>query len=322
MMEIAVPVSITVEDVVKHCLKTYNEEKRKPSLVENSTLYELRTYSEASFDNDDDDDDFPLDKKSEIAKCGVRNAALARAAGIESSQIVISTESRPSLFPELPPAGGKGSDSADVAYIRILMDSHSFTVQVPKDSTMERLLFVVAKKQKQNMAWEQFEFVCDEKMIERDIIVSDLKSTTLELRKKVKSGGIRYIPPSGSELGIVIFPDKETAAEYKEFEVFKFKSRLKQRRIMGIDVTRIYNKPPNDNFDFSIKELPSLGTVKRKYREMTDVVKAEPLPDKGPKTFHIVFRDLETNAIVPYVYEAMSERDCAEIVAKIEYLRK
>jgi hypothetical protein len=91
---------------------------------------------------------------------------------------------------------------------------------------------------------------------------------------------------------------------------------------MGIDATRIYNKPPNENFEFSMKELPSLGSVKRKYREMTDVVKAEALPDKNWKMFQIVFRDLETNAIVPYVYEAQSEKDCAEIVAKIEFLRK
>jgi hypothetical protein len=207
-MEIAVPVSITVEDVIKYCLKTYNEEKRKPALVESAALYELRTYSESSFDNDDDDDDFPLDKKSEIAKCGVRVAALARAPGVESAQIVVAggaAESRASIFPDLPPAGG--APSGDTAYIRVLMDSHSITVPVPKDSTMEKLLTAVAKKQKQNMSWEQYEFMSEEKSVDRDTIVSDLTSTTLVLRRKGRQP-IKYIPPSGSEPGLVIFPDR------------------------------------------------------------------------------------------------------------------
>jgi hypothetical protein len=111
---------------------------------------------------------------------------------------------------------------------------------------------------------------------------------------------------------------------YKEYEVVKQKNRIKQRRIMGIDASRIYNLAPNEAKDNSISftlRISSLGAVKRKFRSMTDVVKAEVDPEH-PKSFQILYRDLETNAIVPYKFEAVTDYECAEIVAKVEFLRK
>jgi hypothetical protein len=106
---------------------------------------------------------------------------------------------------------------------------------------------------------------------------------------------------------------------YKEYKVIK-QNRVgkKQNRKMGIDSKRIYNLP-----DTSASNVHFTQHVKRKYREMTDVVKAERLKVKGPqKYFQILFRDLASNAIIAYKYEAASEYECAEIVAKIDFLCK
>jgi hypothetical protein len=60
--------------------------------------------------------------------------------------------------------------------------------------------------------------------------------------------------------------------------------------------------------------------VKREFREISDVVNTE--ITKGAKDFIILFRDVEKNSIVSYKYEAQTPFEAAEIVAKIEFIRK
>ncbi len=99
----------------------------------------------------------------------------------------------------------------------------------------------------------------------------------------------------------------------------------RQARRMGIDSQRIYNLPASNNAkDTRLSRLSVFGGshVKRKFRELSDVVKAETERAQSNRHFVVLFRDLTSNAIVAYRYEASSELDCAEIVAKIEYLRR
>jgi hypothetical protein len=92
---------------------------------------------------------------------------------------------------------------------------------------------------------------------------------------------------------------------------------------MGIDSQRIYNLPARGSTSntSSLGRLSVFGNVKRKYRELSDVVKAETRRTESTRHFVILFRDLQSNSILSYRYEAESEEDCAEIVAKIEFLR-
>jgi hypothetical protein len=94
----------------------------------------------------------------------------------------------------------------------------------------------------------------------------------------------------------------------------------RQSRKIGIDGESIYNLPP-DIDPSSTMDLIIPQTVKRERRLLSDVVKAERLNTARPmKLFQILFRDLSSNAIVSYTYEAESELECAQIVAQISFL--
>lgn len=99
--------------------------------------------------------------------------------------------------------------------------------------------------------------------------------------------------------------------------VIKTNSRgRRQKRIMGIDRDKIYNKELGSKIHSTF--FGDAG-VKRKYRLISDVVKAE--VDSG-FTFRVLYRDIDTNAIVFYQYDAIDEFECCKIVAKIEFLRR
>lgn len=85
---------------------------------------------------------------------------------------------------------------------------------------------------------------------------------------------------------------------------------------MGIDGERI----SNINHRNLAVSLGFSAQVKRKSREMADVVGVKVL-ESNPKMFQIKYRDLDSNSIVTREYEAVSDYEAAEIVAKIEFLR-
>jgi hypothetical protein len=305
--------SMIVDDVIFQVLVQYNREMRKPLLVLDANLFELRTYSE----DDDDDDDFALDRQSEIKKCGVRVVTLTKASNASVELLYV-----PERVHHASIAVGD-----NLTLFKVMFEAQSYVVQCPREGSLEKLLYFVSKKRKENMSPEQFEFVLNGKVLDFSTVASEVKSENIELRRKgAASLEVKVIPSStgATPKPSDFFFTKETASVYKEYEVIKQKNRIKQRRIMGIDASRIYNLAPTEAKDNSISftvRISSLGPIKRKFRSMTDVVKAEIDPEH-PKSFQILYRDLETNAIVPYKFEATNEYECAEIVAKVEFLRK
>eukprot|EP00475_Leptophrys_vorax_P009372 TRINITY_DN16220_c0_g1_i1.p1 TRINITY_DN16220_c0_g1~~TRINITY_DN16220_c0_g1_i1.p1 ORF type:complete len:490 (-),score=138.47 TRINITY_DN16220_c0_g1_i1:35-1504(-) len=326
-LKMQVPMEMSVESVIIECIKQYNSEQRKPPLVENSSLFELRTCAEEE-DDDEDEDSIVLDRKREIAKCGFKIVSLNKCQDVTDADIILldkagSEEYYPSMNIR---KANSGNDKTGL--FRIVMEgkTESHVVQFPKDQTVDKLLLAVAKKRKEVMQPEDYEFfkIEDGSSIDFYSIVGELNTENIGLRKKqeVKGGDVRVVPlSSGPQPSDFLFT-KETASVYKEFEVIKHKSRTKkQLRVMGIDEDKIYNLPPENTVESSSLSLRilSLGPVKKKEREMSDVIIAEVIQGR---MFRIMFRDLKTNAIVPYEYEAASEYECAEIVAKVEFLRK
>jgi len=113
-----------------------------------------------------------------------------------------------------------------------------------------------------------------------------------------------------------------TAAKYEEWDVIKTnKWGKRQKRVMGIDYHKIYNKQRKDS-----KKGPLSHAVKRAERLIADVLDIQPLKDK-PAGFYIVYREHSTSGVdsetAMLQYEAEDgPTAAATIIAKILYLRK
>jgi hypothetical protein len=102
-----------------------------------------------------------------------------------------------------------------------------------------------------------------------------------------------------------------TANAYQQWNVVKKnKFGIKQERIFGVDGKKVYNAK---------RGILRGGTsgVQRAERDIASIVKIEKLPT-DPKTFRITWMD---NGDIYYIeYSCETERECAEIVAKIKFL--
>eukprot|EP00753_Platysulcus_tardus_P017547 PLAT6433.3.p1 GENE.PLAT6433.3~~PLAT6433.3.p1 ORF type:complete len:775 (+),score=367.91 PLAT6433.3:81-2327(+) len=98
-----------------------------------------------------------------------------------------------------------------------------------------------------------------------------------------------------------------SAGMYKEWLVVKTnKWGKKQRRIMGIDLTKIYNKREGGR------------SVKKGERSVADVVRIDFMRDE-PRGFSVTFREGSEEVTIEYL--AASSHEAAEIVAKVRYLQ-
>ena len=104
-----------------------------------------------------------------------------------------------------------------------------------------------------------------------------------------------------------------TAAEYKEWQVMKTnKWGMKQRRWLGLSLTKITNKKADSNRS---ENQPSRD-VKRRERNISDVANVE-IDGNSPCVFSITYKEGNTSL----TYETEEPEDAAEIVAKIKYIQ-
>lgn len=312
--------SIIVEDVIGNILTQYADEGRKPCISSDTTLYDLRMVDD---DEQSIEDDLPpLVRSRDILKFDVDAVSLYRAKGVKVDQILKTGTRESTTVSHFPSLGGK---KADKMFLRILMQSESHVVEVCKFDTLEEAFKAYAKKRKDIvMKVEDYEFFKSTQCtspIDMDTVVEDLRVDTLELRKKPDKSNLPKVYAQNPQPSDFFFSE-ESASVYKEYDVVKH-NRLgrKQARVMGIDSEKIHNLPPKQNLKQSLANFDiGSGTVKRQSREVSDVVKCEMI--QRSKMFVVHFRDLQSNAILPIKYEAVNEYECAEIVAKIEFLRK
>ncbi len=141
---------------------------------------------------------------------------------------------------------------------------------------------------------------------------------------------------SGQLLNLFVTVLQEMANMYTEHKVIKTNQRgKKQERLMGIDGTKIYNnKFGSGGEDVGVvcarmrcpraDELCGLvcvretGTkVHRPFRLLSEVVSIE-IMQQDPRCFRVTFRD--KTGIEVREYQAETKTDCAQIVAKIQFL--
>lgn len=122
--------------------------------------------------------------------------------------------------------------------------------------------------------------------------VSDVASTTDEVKKKVSN----YLRAKKAKAEIAIDPDSIlfndiSAAVYEEFKVVKKNKWGKfQTRMIGVDLTKIYNKNQEENKILTgLQQLGNVDSVKRAERLISDVVSIG-IDPVSPSAFSIVFR--------------------------------
>jgi len=160
-----------------------------------------------------------------------------------------------------------------------------------------------------------------EEALDPRMFVRDLESDNLRLVHKVPGSQPHGLTSFPSVASIALTPaqftfTKETAFQYNEYRVIKTNARgKKQKRLMGVDGTRIYNKQGGLN-------------VRVPHRLISSVHSVEVLSD--PMCFAIVFDDSGGGSFTGVLptkeerreYRTETQVDCAEIVAKIQFLMK
>jgi hypothetical protein len=125
----------------------------------------------------------------------------------------------------------------------------------------------------------------------------------------------------------------EFACAYSEYTVVKTNSRgRKQKRVLGIDESTIYNKPPRGTVASAITAaLPVFNTpsfmrrasvesgVQRASRPMASVASVDLIGNKE-MCFNITFHDHITKKTTTREYMTETITECLEIVTKINIL--
>lgn len=114
-----------------------------------------------------------------------------------------------------------------------------------------------------------------------------------------------------------------SASKYQEFFVTKINKRGKrQRRIFAIDGFNIYNCKSSRKGDSGKKSsflgglIPKMFNVKRKTRPINAIEEVKKI---NSKTFQIIVNEKKERKSL--VYECQNADNCAEIMAKLHFLR-
>jgi len=147
----------------------------------------------------------------------------------------------------------------------------------------------------------------------------------------IHDGEVVAIPPKPSLKAYnpenFLFND-QTAAVYEQWEVIKTnKWSKKQRRILGIDYQKVYNKKPEKD-DTKKMNMNVLGhNVKRAERLIDDVIRVQ-IFQQDPSTLFITWKDKDTSSqpfinenTIKYTVES-GPREAARIVAKLNYIKE
>ena len=147
-----------------------------------------------------------------------------------------------------------------------------------------------------------------------------------------KRWGAKHALASLGQVVDFLFSDV-TAARYKEFNVVKINKRgVRQERVLGIDRERFYNKTREEGEGETLRNLAlkavgvrqNVGGTKHpefNVRDLLSIQMTGGSPHESSKEFCCVFKDPEDpSKRKEYHYEAMTNHQAAEIVAKLDYL--
>lgn len=321
----------TFNDLILRILMKHKKLSLQPPLVyDNPQLYELRMHEG---DGDPDMDFAALDRKKKIKNhneneyclCVVKGANAAAIAAMRSSPLLIQKTIEAPSTRNLMQNDNK---------IKVLLPRVGETIMTFDDTTtFKDILPILAQKFKLRILTEEYIFT----ITKDDQSKYMLMTNTIDLNTNIKLLGVREFevhrkvyaddtdnakPRENQEdasyeekqsNGAIVI-NETTAHVYKQWNVVKTnKYRQKQERILGVDGDKVYNgKRLNANDT-------QKGNVRRAEREIKHVRKVEVV--KGdPRSFKITWEQEREVIVIDYTCD--NDRDCAEIVAKISYLRR
>jgi len=328
---VTAPQKCTVGELIDACL----EQHKGDSLKTQPEAYELRLLEDMSGTPDFDFD--ALERSRLVMDLGDDSFALVEVKGF----VETGDARRPSQWS----AGLSGQ--AGATFIKVhLPDKTSLALNLDPSKTMREVLQLVAKKRgfkiddmflapKQEARPEGEETPPPRRPLEPAMTVREYGKDEIALCEKqfadrpgANRRGSSFRTRSSPEDAMtpdfetsVIGMNRFTAGAYKEYSVVKINQhRTREARIMGIDSEHITNQVPKSGGLFSGFKK-KVATIKRPQRPISDVLAAEPHPDK-PKAFNVTFKgDSDKAAPRSYTFEAASEAEAAEIVAKLRFLR-
>jgi SAPK-interacting protein 1 (Sin1), middle CRIM domain/SAPK-interacting protein 1 (Sin1), Pleckstrin-homology len=315
-LKIAVNGILTVEDVIDQVLTQHAEQKRKPPLVPDPDVYELRM-----LDDDDGEPDMdlpPLDRSRDIHNFGVDGVALVLKPDADINMDAIT--SRTASSSSIGGVGGIGAtrkhrgpslqlnmgrkDGKFFLKIHIPKNGSSHVLPVSQDMTLLDVLTKLSKKS-QNATYEpkQYKFVYlgaeRTESLPLETQLTAIVSDELMLVDRVPTTDLKSIEEN----------DHAELRRYREFNVIKTNRRGKrQKRIMGIDSEKLYNK---------VNKLTGKDKVQRPFRLLSEIISVD-VVSRSAASFRILFRD--NNHEDERQYEAESRDQCLLIVDKLKRL--
>lgn len=303
----------TVDDVIDLVIRLWTEQQRKPGLSPDSDAYELRM-----LDDDDGTPDMdmpPLERTGDIHRFNVSAVALCPSSEVpkKSGAKKGDTRLKRGVSLDLNMQGGLG----EKLFLKVHMpQQQSHVIKTTKDMVLEDCLPLVAKKRSTDISeflpqhWK-FVYMDSNEALEMKMPLRLIRSDNLKLVRRDAEAELKTVPEmTRSTSSSVMALNKEGAGVLEKFNVYK-KNRfgIKQRRIMKIDESKIYNEGADKSTE-----------VQKQFRLMSDVQAVE-VTQKDPKSFSIWFRDPSGKGSIQKEYFADSANECSKIVSKIRTLK-
>lgn len=198
--------------------------------------------------------------------------------------------------------------TSEVITVACLAETHTLRLQ-PTQTLAEALQMLALQTSLGQLGAELTFFYLDVDLeVTMTTRISDLRHDQLRLVNKFSGShaGVRQSSTSATVEDVKHSLTREAALAYSEYTLIKINARgKKQKRVFGIDGSKIYNK--------------AKSSVKTACRPMSSVLACQMDPAKK-MAFTLCFYDSDKKKNVVREYHTETIAECVEIVAKIKYL--
>lgn len=327
------PIVVTIEgpcsvaDLIEKVVFLAEQEDRDLD-CDDADVYELRRLEDEDTGLPDMEGP-PLDRSTDIRLLGANSFAML--AGDEVGDKVRALRASRGSAPRLPKSRSLSLEmnkpgmmkNENKCFVRIHCGEETHVLNGPPTMTLGELLPMIRRKRMMDEVLVshkfQFFYINDETHeVNMDTKLNEAESDDFRLVSKMPTLnfpatiGEKAQPVVGFHLSEVHEDherpfNKDTASAYSEYIVIKTNSRgRKQKRVLGVDGTTIYNKA-------------NKATVSRASRSIASVASCQMIPNKD-MSFSICFTEGDKRKLVVREYQTETYAECRQIVSKINFL--
>lgn len=330
-VEDADPIEVTCQGVcsiqgfIQTAVKQWYAEQRQPALPSFSDAdYELRMCDDPG---EADMDLPPFDCNASVYGVlgNVDDGVVLVFTGKVKKTTPVAQKSRPRMSIAM------NDSKSSLSLIKVHLENHSIMFKVTLVMTLLDLIKLVKAKRKDmvnDIGPEKYNWFYWDPLLGKNsyknqepmpmhLHVCSLQKDSLLLQRKVPKAQIglfsdKHTDKVASTMSDFVF-SKQDFQQISYYSVIKTNERgRRQKRRLGIDAKAIYNEKPSKGFMNKLSSAPLIGE-----RPIQTVMSCQKLPNQ-PKRFVIQFQDHTGN--LSREYETEYQTDCAEIVAKVNFL--